>query len=78
MFGAAAHALAAAVSAEELRAGLLFPALPRLREVSRLVAAAVMRHAVAEGTAAALTDAQIAQRIADSFWEPDYPAFVPA
>jgi malate dehydrogenase (oxaloacetate-decarboxylating) len=78
MFGAAAHALAAAVTDEELASGLLFPSLPRLREVSRGVAAAVMRHAVAEGNAAPLSDAEIERRIADSFWEPDYPVFVPA
>ena len=78
MFGAAARALAACVSDAEIASGLLFPAMTRLREVSRSVAEAVMRQAGAEGVGDELTDAQIEERLAAAQWEPEYPAFVPA
>jgi malic enzyme len=77
MFSAAARALGAAVSDTEIASGLLFPAMPRLREVSRTVTAAVMRAAGAEGVGDRLDDAEIGRRIAAAVWEPDYPVFVP-
>jgi malate dehydrogenase (oxaloacetate-decarboxylating) len=78
MFSAAARALAASVSDAEIASGLLFPAMTRLREVSRKVTAAVMRDASAAGIGETLSDAEIEQRIAAAVWEPDYPAYVPA
>ena len=78
MFGAAARALAACVSDAEIASGLLFPAMTRLREVSRSVAVAVMRQAGAEDVGDELTDAQIEERLAAAQWEPEYPVFVPA
>jgi len=77
MFSAAARALAVAVSDAEIASGLLFPAMPRLREVSRIVTAAVMRAAGAEGVGDSMSDAEIERRIAGAVWEPEYPAFVP-
>jgi malate dehydrogenase (oxaloacetate-decarboxylating) len=77
MFGAAARALARCVSDAEIASGLLFPAMTRLRDVSRVVAAAVMRQAGAEGVGDELTDGQIEERLAAARWEPEYPAFVP-
>ena len=76
-FGAAAQALAGAVSAQELASGLLFPAIGRLREVTLGVATAVARQALAEGQGGALEDGDIAARVADAMWSPDYPELVP-
>lgn len=78
MFTAAARALANAVTDAELREGLLFPAIPRLREISRAVAAAVMREASAEGVGDAMDDDEIERCIADAVWEPEYPRYVRA
>jgi malate dehydrogenase (oxaloacetate-decarboxylating) len=76
MFSAAARALADTVTADELGQGLLFPAIPRLREISRIVAAAVMREASAEGVCDVIDDGEIERRIAAAVWEPEYPKFV--
>jgi malic enzyme len=78
MFTAAARALANTVTDAELREGLLFPAIPRLREISRAVAAAVMREASAEGVGDEMDDDEIERRIADAVWEPEYPRYVRA
>lgn len=77
MFTAAAEALAEAVTEEELAAGLLFPTIGRLREVSRLVGAAVMRRAAEDGVAQALSDEAILTRIEEAMWQPDYLEYIP-
>ncbi len=74
-FTAAAEALAAAISEEELASGLLMPAIPRLREVTREVAIAVARQAAAEGQGS--SDSDPADRVAPAMWSPDYPELVP-
>jgi malate dehydrogenase (oxaloacetate-decarboxylating)(NADP+) len=51
MFFEAAKALAACVTKEDLKKGRLFPALPRLREISALIAVAVAEVAHARGFA---------------------------
>jgi malic enzyme len=77
MFGAAARALAAAVTDAEIGSGLLYPAMPRLREVSRIVTAAVMRAAGTEGVGDRMSETEIERRIASAVWKPEYPVFVP-
>jgi malic enzyme len=78
MISAAAHALAHAVSADELRSGLLFPSIGRLREVSRTVADAVMRQAGTEGIGLQF-DADERRRLLDgAIWEPGYNNYIAA
>jgi malate dehydrogenase (oxaloacetate-decarboxylating) len=76
MIGAAADAVADAVTADELAAGMLYPAVRRLRDVCHRVAAAVMRAASREGNGAALTGEDIDSRIADAVWQPEYRRYV--
>jgi malic enzyme len=77
-FAAAAEALAAALTDEELGNGLLFPAIGRLREVTREVAVAVARQMIAEAQGAGLDTARIAARVDAAMWSPDYPELIPA
>jgi malic enzyme len=77
MISAAARALADAVLDSELAEGLLYPSTERLREVTRAVTSSVMQRARDEGIGESFTDAEIAQRITASMWEPVYPDFVP-
>ena len=71
MFAAAAAALAAEVSPEDLAVGSLFPRVGRLRAVTARVAEAVVREAVGSGQAArALEDP--ARAVAAAMWEPAY------
>lgn len=77
MITAAATVLAAQVADEELDAGMLYPAVSRLRQVSREVAAAVMRQAGSDGVGEKLDDDQIEVRLNAAIWNPDYPDYVP-
>jgi malic enzyme len=76
MIGAASAALADQVSEEELAAGMLYPRIGRLREVSRQVAAAVMRQAAADGDGDAIDDGEIEARLDAAVWYPDYPDYI--
>ncbi|MCG8432984.1 MAG: NAD-dependent malic enzyme, partial [Gammaproteobacteria bacterium] len=76
MISAASAALAAAVSQEELESGLLFPAVTRLRPVSRAVTKAVVLKAIEDGVAKPLTDEEIEWKLDDVIWEPSYPDYV--
>jgi malic enzyme len=76
MFAAAAAALAAAVSPEDLAEGSLFPRVRRLRAVTAQVAAAVVREAVRSGRAARYIE-DPAQAVAEAMWEPAYAAMAP-
>ena len=78
MVRSAAYALAQNVSQEELDAGMLFPEVSRLREISRKVAEAVMRVAAEEGIGEKMTDEERIQRLNDFIWEPGYSEYVPA
>jgi malic enzyme len=77
-FAAAAEALAAEVSAEDLAAGSLYPRAGELRRVTARVAAAVVRTAREEGLGRNLEDDEIPQAVAEAMWEPRYPRLVPA
>ena len=72
MFAAAARAVAAAVSAEDLAAGSLFPPVSELRHVTARVAEAVVREARDAGLGRAITDAEIPPSVAAAMWEPRY------
>jgi malic enzyme len=71
MFAAAAAALAAEVSTEDLAEGSLFPRIRRLRAVTVRVAEAVVREAARSGLASRPI-ADPAQAVADAMWEPGY------
>lgn len=77
MIAAASRALAQQVTAEEMTAGLLFPAVDRLRSVSRTVALAVAEQAVATGVSAAAVE-DIPGLIDDNIWEPEYAEYTVA
>jgi malic enzyme len=73
MFAAAADALAAQVTSEDLAAGSLFPRVAELRRVTAAVAEAVIHQTVAEGLARNPPD-DPASAVAAAMWEPAYPA----
>ncbi|MDH3916085.1 MAG: NAD-dependent malic enzyme, partial [Chromatiales bacterium] len=78
MVSAAAAALAEQVTDEELDLGMLYPEISRLREVSKIVAAAVMREASSEGIGDALDDGEIRRRLDAAAWQPVYREYTPA
>jgi len=71
MLLAAAEALAAEVTPEQLACGEIYPSLLELRTISANVALAVARAAVHEGVARTEMG-ELVQRIADEVWYPDY------
>jgi malic enzyme len=73
MFAAAAFALAAQPSREDLAAGSLFPPVSRLRAVSARVAEAVVRQAASEGVARN-PPPDPAEAVPAAMWDPAYPA----
>ena len=77
MINAAARTLADVVRQESMGEGRLYPPVARLRHCTRLVAAAVMRAAVAEEACAPLTEPAIEARLEAARWEPDYPPYEP-
>ena len=78
MISATAVALAEEVTQEELDKGMVYPEIGRLRDVSRVVAAAVMRAASDEGVGDSLEDSEIESRIDAAFWDPRYRRYVAA
>ncbi len=77
MTNAASRALATLVTQEERDAGLLFPAVTRLRAVSLHIAIAVALQAVDEGVAEVGAD-EVEARVRAEMWEPEYPDYEPA
>ena len=75
MVSAASGALADAVTADELEQGLLFPAVDRLREISRNVAIAVARQAQADGVAKR-PSSEVEDQIDEAMWSPIYRDYV--
>ncbi len=78
MITAASTALAGQVSEEELADGMLYPAISRLRPVSRVVAAAVMAQAGKDCVGQSLDEAEIEARLTAASWNPAYPRYVSA
>jgi malate dehydrogenase (oxaloacetate-decarboxylating)(NADP+) len=76
MFMAAALTLAGLVSDADLAQGSLYPALPRIREVSGHIATAVARVAYRTGLAAEREPQDIAAHVASQMYDPHYVSYV--
>lgn len=76
MVSAASAALAQATTQAELEVGLLYPAIARLRDVSRQVARAVAQRA-RDDAVARETTTDIDNLLDAASWSPAYPTYVP-
>ena len=72
MFMAAAHTLAAQVSQADLSQGSLYPALPRIREVSATIATAVAAAAYGAGLAQGTRPADLETHVRSQMYQPRY------
>jgi malate dehydrogenase (oxaloacetate-decarboxylating)(NADP+) len=72
MFMAAAHTLAYLVNQEDIQQGSLYPALPRIREVSAHIAAAVAEVAYKRGLATAPKPNDLMAFIESQMYDPRY------
>ena len=72
MFEAAARALAEQVTDEDMAAGRIYPELPRIREVSVAIAAAVAEIAFREGLATVPKPDDLPRAIRDYMYDPKY------
>ena len=72
MFMAAAHALADLVSEADVAQGSLYPALPRIREVSAHIAAAVAEVASRRGLATGQAPNDLTAYIQSQMYDPNY------
>ena len=75
MFMSAAHALAQLVTEADLAQGSLYPALPRIREVSAHIAAEVARVAYQRGLATAKAPADLLKFVKSQMYEPRYSSY---
>jgi malic enzyme len=78
MLLAAARALADETSADQLAAGAIYPPVADLRRVSRAVALAVAREAVATGLAGIPASDDLEREIDRAMWWPAYVPYLPA
>ncbi|MCB0989777.1 MAG: NAD-dependent malic enzyme [Acidimicrobiales bacterium] len=76
MLIAAADAVAAAAPSPEVAGAPVLPDIQQVPNVSRSIAAAVARQAVAEGVAPAFDATEIDNRIESYWWEPIYPQII--
>jgi malate dehydrogenase (oxaloacetate-decarboxylating)(NADP+) len=76
MFLAAAHALAEQVSESDLAQGSLYPALPRIREVSARIATAVAESAYRAGLAGEARPADLEAHVRSRMFDPHYESYV--
>jgi malate dehydrogenase (oxaloacetate-decarboxylating)(NADP+) len=76
MFMAAAETLAKLVSEADLAQGSLYPALPRIREVSAQIAAAVARVAYDQGFAIGPVPTDLLGHVTSQMYEPLYSSYV--
>ena len=72
MFMAAAHTLAQLVTEADLKQGSLYPALPRIREVSAHIAAAVARVAYDRGLASGKAPKDLLAHMQSQMYDPRY------
>ena len=72
MFMSAAHALAQLVTETDLEQGSLYPALPRIREVSAAIAATVADNAYRRGTASKPRPPDSLQDVQSQMYDPQY------
>jgi malate dehydrogenase (oxaloacetate-decarboxylating)(NADP+) len=76
MFLAAAHALAEQVSESDLAQGSLYPALPRIRDVSARIATAVAEAAYRAGLAGSARPADLEAHMRSKMFDPHYQSYV--
>lgn len=76
MFLAAARALATEVSEADLALGRIYPALPRIREVSQTIAKAVAEVAYARGLSRGPRPEDLAAVIREQMYDPTYKNYV--
>jgi malate dehydrogenase (oxaloacetate-decarboxylating)(NADP+) len=76
MFMAAAHSLAHDVTESDLAQGSLYPALPRIREVSANIATKVAEVAYRRGLAAGREPQDILAHVRSQMYEPSYSGYV--
>ena len=72
MFMTAAHTLAHDVTESDLAQGSLYPALPRIREVSAHIAAEVAKVAYRRGRAAGEPPGDVLDHVKSQMFEPRY------
>jgi malic enzyme len=77
MFAAAANALAAMVEESDLAQGVLYPPLPELRRISRVIAQAVAQEASHSGVGREMADDEIEAALDHEMWNLDYPTLRP-
>jgi malic enzyme len=77
MFLVAAHMLAGLVSADRLRIGALYPPISGLRDISRAIAVAVVRHARDAGHGRDYSDEEIEAAVNRAMWWPEYVPYEP-
>jgi malate dehydrogenase (oxaloacetate-decarboxylating)(NADP+) len=75
MFMSAALTLAQLVNDSDLEQGSLYPALPRIREVSAGIAAGIARVAYKQGLAAGQTPDDMLSHIKSHMYEPSYCSY---
>jgi len=75
MFMAAAETLAAASPAHADPAASLLPPVADIKAVSRAIAVAVAKAAVADGVAPQRSEDELRAMIDDSVWEPSYRSY---
>ncbi len=76
MFMAAAHALAHLVTESDLEQGSLYPALPRIREVSAEIATAVANTAYESKLGAKLRPADVRADVRSHMYDPRYQSYI--
>jgi malate dehydrogenase (oxaloacetate-decarboxylating)(NADP+) len=76
MFMTAAHTLAHDVTESDLEQGSLYPALPRIREVSAHIGAAVARVAYRKGLTEDREPADIEAHVASQMYDPHYHSYI--
>ncbi|KAJ4778509.1 Malic enzyme [Rhynchospora pubera] len=87
MLQAAAECLAAYMKDEEVHEGVIYPPISRIRDITKEVAAAVVREAVKEDLAEGyrdmdprelerLNEEEIIEYVQNNMWSPEYPTLV--
>jgi malate dehydrogenase (oxaloacetate-decarboxylating)(NADP+) len=76
MFMAAAHSLAHDVTETDLAQGSLYPALPRIREVSANIATAVAEVAYRHGLASGSVPGDLGAHVRGQMYDPRYDSYV--
>ncbi|KAL3815220.1 hypothetical protein ACJIZ3_016488 [Penstemon smallii] len=87
MLQAAAECLAAYMTEEEVLQGIIYPSISRIRDITKEVAAAVIKEAIEEDLAEGyreidarelqkLTEDEIRTYVMNNMWSPEYPTLV--